>query len=201
MNKLVKVLHCVVNMNRGGAETFIMNLYRNIDRSKIQFDFLTSIEGVYEEEIKQLGGKVYRIPYITQVGPFAYAKSLHNFFLAHPEYQIVHSHMDKMSGIVLREAKRANVKVRIAHSHSTKNEGNILEKMIKMYYGTYINSNSNVKFACSSDAAVFLYKKLSKNARIIKNGIDINKFIFSKNVRQKLETNLELIKILLLLGM
>ena len=64
----LRILHVVVNMNRGGAETLIMNLYRNIDRSKVQFDFLTCKEGVFDEEILNLGGKIHRIPYISDVG-------------------------------------------------------------------------------------------------------------------------------------
>ena len=107
MSEPLRILHCVVNMNRGGAETLIMNIYRNIDRSKVQFDFLTSAEGVFDNEIKQLGGKVYRHPYITKVGPFRYSKSIYSFFKEHPEYDIVHSHMDRMSGLIMREAKKS----------------------------------------------------------------------------------------------
>ena len=64
MGNPLRVLHVVVNMNRGGAETLLMNLYRNIDRSKIQFDFLTCKEGVFDNEIIEMGGKIHRIPYI-----------------------------------------------------------------------------------------------------------------------------------------
>src|SRR5690625_2530242 len=109
----IRVLHVVVNMNRGGAETLIMNLYRNIDRSKVQFDFLTSKAGVFDEEILAMGGKIYRIPYVTEGGPIAYRRRLRDFFESHSFYPIVHSHLDKMSGFVLKEAKRKNIKIRI----------------------------------------------------------------------------------------
>ena len=76
----LRILHVVVNMNRGGAETLIMNLYRNIDRSKVQFDFLTCKEGVFDNEIVNMGGKIHRIPYISDVGHFRYVRELDNFF-------------------------------------------------------------------------------------------------------------------------
>ena len=81
MDSPIRVLHVVVNMNRGGAETLIMNLYRNIDHSLIQFDFLTCKSGVFDEEIEAMGGKVHRIPYITDGGPFKFNKSLEMFFM------------------------------------------------------------------------------------------------------------------------
>ena len=118
----LRVLHVVVNMNRGGAETLIMNLYRNIDRSKIQFDFLTCKEGVFDSEIEALGGKIHRIPYITDTGHFKYIKELNNFFSINQHYKIVHSHMDKMSGFVLRSAKKKGIPIRISHSHNTSSE-------------------------------------------------------------------------------
>ena len=80
MDYPIRVLHVVVNMNRGGAETLLMNLYRNIDRSKVQFDFLTCKPGVFDEEIQELGGKIHRIPYISDVGHFRYRKELNKFF-------------------------------------------------------------------------------------------------------------------------
>ena len=72
----IRVLHVVVNMHRGGAETLIMNIYRNINRSKVQFDFLVhKNEGVFEQEIVELGGKIHRIPYVIDCGHFGYMRA------------------------------------------------------------------------------------------------------------------------------
>lgn len=109
MGNPLRILHAVVNMNRGGAETLIMNLYRNVDRSKVQFDFLTCKEGIFDDEILKMGGKVYRIPYLTDVGHFQYIKALDKFFFNNPHYKIVHSHMDKMSGFIVRAAQKSGV--------------------------------------------------------------------------------------------
>lgn len=187
----IRILHCVVNMNRGGAETFLMNLYRNMDRDKVQFDFLTSNEGVFDEEIRNMGGQVYRIPYLTQIGISQYAKALRQFFRQHKEFQIVHSHMDKMSGMVLREAKKEGIAIRIAHSHSTRSEGTLLKRILKEYYGLYINSTANRYFACGNSAADFLFSK-EKDVRIINNGIEVNNFKFSASVRDEVRKELKI---------
>ncbi|WBW98948.1 glycosyltransferase family 1 protein [Oceanirhabdus sp. W0125-5] len=185
MDKPIRVLHVVVNMNRGGAETLIMNLYRNIDRTKVQFDFLVhkDVKGAFEDEIISLGGKIHRIPYITDVGHFGYKKALYKFFKNHSDYKIVHAHMDSMSGLVLQAAKKAEIPSRISHSHNTRNEGNSLARLYKSYISNRIIKNSNQLFACSDVAAKWLFKNHSNRAKVIKNGIDIEKFLFNGNIR------------------
>lgn len=184
MQKPLRVLHVVVNMNRGGAETLIMNLYRHLDRSKVQFDFLTSKEGVFDEEIRALGGVVYRLPYITDVGHFGYAKLLDRFFQENYEYKIIHSHMDKMSGLILRSAKKANIPVRIAHSHNTRSEGGFLARLYKWHVGQLIKSNSTDLFACSKAAAEWLFGSSFDKVSIINNGVDLEKFSFDLGIRK-----------------
>jgi len=157
MGTETRVLHAVVNMNRGGAETLIMNLYRRIDRKRLQFDFLTCREGVYDDEIRALGGVVHRVPWVTEAGPLGYARALDRFFAEHGHYRIVHAHMDRMSGWVLRAARRAGIPVRIAHSHNTKSEGNALIRLYKWASGRLIEANATDRFACSEAAAAWLF--------------------------------------------
>lgn len=183
MNKPIRVLHVVVNMNRGGAETLIMNLFRNIDRSKVQFDFLTCREGVFDREIKELGGTIHRIPYINEVGHFSYIKSLNHFFSKHNDYTIVHSHLNKMSGLVVRAAKKVGIPYCISHSHNTGGEGGILAKGYKWYSGLFIPSNSDYTFACSQAAAKWLFGKKSNEATLLNNGIEPEMFVYSPEVR------------------
>lgn len=185
MSKPIRILHCVVNMNRGGAETLIMNIYRNVDRNRIQFDFLTSREGVFDNEIKEMGGRVYRIPYITEIGPFKYARLLRAFFKENHEYKILHCHMDRTSGVVLREAAKTGIPVRIAHSHSTKSEGNITNRLVKAYYAKYIGKCATHKFACSEVAARFLFKN-SNNIILLKNGIQTEKYRYNQDKRTEI---------------
>ncbi len=176
--KTIRILHCVAGVGRGGYEALIMNVYRHIDTDKVQFDFLYSFDGVYKEEIEKLGGKLYKIPFITQCGPFAYANNLDKFFKEHPEYKIVHSHMDKFSGIVMKCAKKHNVPVRIAHSHNTANEGNFIYHIVKDYYGKMVNPNCTHRFACSDEAAKWMFKDKADSALIVKNGVDLSRFAF-----------------------
>ncbi|MGE6552403.1 glycosyltransferase family 1 protein [Bacillus mycoides] len=200
MGTPLRVLHVVVNMNRGGAETLIMNLYRNIDRSKVQFDFLTCKEGVFDEEIVKLGGKVHRIPYVTDVGHRGYIKALNTFFSSHPQYKIVHSHMDKMSGLVLRSAKKARVPVRIAHSHNTSSEGGATAKIYKWYAGKSIGTCATHLLACSNAAARWLFADKADTARILKNGIDCDRFLFIPEMRKHVREELQLEQDALVIG-
>ncbi|WP_417898963.1 glycosyltransferase family 1 protein [Bacillus haimaensis] len=192
MGSPIRVLHAVINMNRGGAETLLMNLYRNIDHTKIQFDFLTCKEGSFDQEIKNLGGMVHRIPYVTDVGHKGYIRELNNFFKANKQYKILHSHMDKMSGIVLRVARENNVPTRIAHSHSTSSEGNSLAKLYKWYVGKDILSCATHFMACSEKAAKWLFKANDKNTMILRNGIEPETFKFSPLLRNQVREELQL---------
>ncbi|PGL70321.1 glycosyltransferase family 1 protein [Bacillus sp. AFS055030] len=194
MGNPLRVLHSVVNMNRGGAETLIMNLYRNIDRSKVQFDFLTCKEGVFDAEIVAMGGKIHRIPYVTDVGHLGYIRKLDKFFRLNPNYKIVHSHMDKMSGLVLRAAKKANIPVRIAHSHNTKSEGGFASQLYKWYAGKQITPNATHLFACSEAASKWLFSKRTNESLLLKNGIESDKFLFSLQSREKIREELNIAK-------
>ncbi|MGP4074887.1 glycosyltransferase family 1 protein [Halobacillus sp. K22] len=200
MGSPLRVLHVVVNMNRGGAETLIMNLYRNIDRSKVQFDFLTCKKGVFDEEIKGLGGRIHRIPYVTDIGHKGYITSLQKFFQENQNYRIVHSHMDKMSGFVLKAAKHAKIPVRIAHSHNTNSEGGTGAKLYKWYAGKQISDNANEFYACSKAAAYWLFKKEANSTKILKNGIEQKKFTFTTSIREKVRSSLRIEKNTLLIG-
>lgn len=187
---IVRVLQVIRAMNFGGAETFIMNVYRNIDRSKVQFDFLVSGEGKYDEEIRKMGGKIYKIPYITEVGQNKYVKELKQFFMTHPEYKIVHSHIDQVSGIIVQTANKCKIPTIISHSHNTKNSNGFIGKIYKKYLQCKINKNANIKIACGYDAAKWLYKKEADKAIIINNGIDVDKFEFSEESREKIRNQL-----------
>ena len=131
-SKPIRVLQIVSYMQRGGLETLLMNYYRNIDRNKIQFDFLVhrSFTAAYDNEIESLGGKIYRMP---RLNPFSlkYHKALDNFFKMHKEYKVVHCHLDCMSGIPLKHAEKNGVPVRIAHAHNS-NQARDYKYLLKM---------------------------------------------------------------------
>src|SRR5699024_5538489 len=104
------------------------------------------------EEIKKLGGKIYVMKYITEIGQIKYKKNLKKFFNEH-NYNIIHSHIDQVSGIILEAANECNIKCRIAHSHNTKNANSFIGKIYKAYLQSKINKNATQYFACGEKAA------------------------------------------------
>ena len=189
---LVRVLNVVPNMKAAGVETFIMNVYRNIDRTKVQFDFLVHSEKkeFYDDEIEKLGGKIYRLTYKDDKNFFKYIKDLNDFFSEHKEYEIVHGHMQSMMPVYLKIAKNHNVKIRIGHSHN-----NSYEKSMKGILLHILSRSSkkyaNIKFACSVDSGKYLFGKKTK-VEIINNGIEIDKFKFEESKRKQIREELKL---------
>jgi glycosyltransferase involved in cell wall biosynthesis len=115
-----RVLHVFGGMDRGGAETMAMNLYRQIDRSRMQFDFAVQTDRAchYDAEIESLGGRILRLPVPAQSGWRAYAEAFHRTVGARGPFDAVHSHVHHFSGFVLHLSRRRGIPVRISHSHS-----------------------------------------------------------------------------------
>lgn len=194
MNKPIRILQIVGGMDMGGIENFIMNVYRNVDRAKVQFDFFihNDKDAIFENEIKELGGKIFKIPHITKSGHLKYIKNVRKFFKEHKEYQIIHSHYNEMSGFILKIANEEGVKIKIAHSHSAYPKYNsLLEKLYKCYSISLINKNSDFKFACSKIAGEWLYGK-KEEFNVINNGIDSRKYIYNENIRKNKRDELKI---------
>lgn len=192
MGEPIRVLQVVTHMNRGGLETMLMNYYRNIDRSKIQFDFLThrpeNEKKDYDDEIRSLGGRIYHMPVLNPFSP-GYMKSLDKFFKEHKEYKIVHSHLDCLSAYPLKAAKKNGVPVRIAHSHNTSQEKN-LKYLIKDYAKKQIPKYATHLFACGQEAGKWMFGK--HKFQIMNNAIDAKKFIYNEEVRREKRKELDL---------
>lgn len=198
MSKPIRVLHITEMLQAGGIESFIMNVYRNIDRSKVQFDFLLTRdeEEFYDEEVKTLGGRKITINVDKKknvfVRVFLESKQLYKI-LKNSDYNIVHVH----SGTPLRvlylvAAKLANVKTRIYHSHSAEVKGPHsmlkIKKQIFKCLKTLFKFVGTDFFACSEAAAEWMYpQNLLKNnqVKVIYNGIELDKFKFNPEVRSQ----------------
>ena len=152
----IRVLQIVTTMNRGGLETMLMNYYRHVDRSKVQFDFLVHRpeEGDYEKEIRSLGGRIYRVPALNPFSP-AYFKALNSFFSKH-QYDIVHCHLDCMSAVPLSVAKKHGVKHRFAHAHSISQDKDY-KYFIKLIFKRFIPFFANELFACGNEAGNWMF--------------------------------------------
>lgn len=172
MNNPKRVLHVVGKMDRAGAETMLMNLYRHIDRTQIQFDFVTfTIEtGDYDAEIKELGGRI--IPVLAN-NPIKRMLKLQKFLKTHSEYEIVHAHMLLGNAFHLLAAKNAGVKHRISHSHNTSNGQPRPIKKIYEKWALITNRRiATYKIACGHLAAEYLFGT-TKDVLLLPNAVDI----------------------------
>ena len=166
-----------------GIASVVMNYYRQIDRSKVQFDFIVSSQekGAYEDEVLALGGKIYRLPSRNR-HPFKYVKALKLLFKENPEYKIFHVHGNSASiRMDLKAARKANIPFRIGHSHNT----SCFIKWQHYFNKPFLNKHCTHFFACSSDAGKWMFgEKL--NVKLVKNAIDLNKFKFDPNSRTEI---------------
>lgn len=193
----LRILHVIGIMSRGGAETLLMNLYRNINREQIQFDFAvhSSQTGTYDDEIRLMGGKIIYFPHYNGRNHFIYKKKWELFLQNHPEYLIIHGHLRSTAAIYLNIAKQYG-RITIAHSHSTSSRGNYLNKLVKCFMQFPIRHIADYFFACSNLAGIWLFgQKVCAGSRfyILNNAIDSEKFIFSEEIRNKVrkEFNIE----------
>lgn len=201
MDKPIRVLHVIGIMNRGGAETMIMNLYRNIDRNKVQFDFVenNSEPAAFDEEILSLGGKIYRCPHYNGKNHFAYVKWWNTFFQKHPgEYPVVHGHLGSTAAIYLSVAKKHGAYT-IAHSHSAGN-GSAMYRMFA-YPTRYI---ADKFFACSKDAGISRYGKTVGNdsvrCQVLNNAIDARRFSLNQETRKQVRSELHIAENAIVIG-
>ncbi|MBE5848003.1 MAG: glycosyltransferase family 1 protein [Lachnospiraceae bacterium] len=181
MSEPVRILQVLGRLDRGGAETMIMNLYRRMDRDRIQFDFVIHTEDVceYSEEVLSLGGRIYSMRPFRGAGVIGYRRQWRTFFAKHPEIAIVHGHMRSTASIYLAEAKRAGVRT-IAHSHNT-SSGKGIHAFVKNMLQRSIADHADRLLACSLGSGEWLYgpeKCVEPRFAVLPNGIDCTRFTF-----------------------
>lgn len=188
MSKPIRVLQVVTHMNRGGLETMLMNYYRHIDRTQVQFDFLVhrQARAAYDDEIESLGGVIYRLPRLVPWSR-SYLNALDAFFETHPEYQIVHVHQDCLSSVILKAAQKHGVQVRIAHSHNSKQDRN-LKYPIKLWYRQFIPKYSTTLFSCGNKAGKWMFGK--HTFQLLNNAINTAEYSFDNSRRKQIRTSL-----------
>lgn len=188
---MIRILQVVNDMHRAGLETMLMNYYRNIDRTKIQFDFLTHRpnKSDYDDEIIAMGGRVYYAPRLYPQNYPTYFKWMRQFFYEHPEYKIIHSHIDSMSYLPLLAAKKVGIPIRIAHSHNTSIDKDF-KYILKQIFRFNITTVSNLYCACGQNAGKFLFK--NHKFTVIPNAIEASHFLFSQNIRNRKREELNL---------
>ncbi|MFB9861020.1 glycosyltransferase family 1 protein [Salinicoccus siamensis] len=184
-----RILHVFGGLDSGGAESRIMDIYREIDRTKIQFDFLvhTNKKGFFEDEINDMGGRIYRVPRFDITTIYSYFKAINNFFKKHSSYKVVHGHILSTAFIYQRYAKKYDIPVRIAHSRCGSrtefNFKNATKELFKRFSRFYVTH----KFAVSKiagDSAFGSNKVRSGAVEILPNAIKTEKYKYDQEIRE-----------------
>lgn len=186
MNKPLRVLQVLTSMNRGGAETMVMNCYRAVDKSKVQFDFLVHREskGDFDDEIESMGGVIYRAIPIRPWSYKNYFRWLDDFFKNHAhEYIAIHSHIQENSYFALTFAQKYGIKNRINTSHAAFDHS--YKDVFRKYAKWYGRFTSFRKLACGKDAGKSLYGD-NVQFEVLHNFLDIRKYTFNEEKRKRI---------------
>lgn len=192
-NEPIRIAQIMGKMNSGGVESVVMNYYRNIDKNKVQFDFIVDEDSknIPKEEIENMGGKIILVPPYKNI--LSYMNILKNI-LRKGNYKIVHSHLNTLSVFPLYAAKMANVSVRIAHSHSTSNKKEWKKNILKNILKPFSKVNATHYFCCSELAGRWLFGDKTYDddkVKLINNAIDIDKFIYNEEIRDKIRKEIK----------
>jgi len=194
MHKPLRILHFAGTLLYGGVGSVVMNLYRNINREIIQFDFCVprTEKGPLDDEIQSLGGRIITIPRIQSVGLYRYIKIVASVIKANGPYHGIHIHSVHMGALTIFASKIAKVDNIYYHVHSTQDAAlkhfplhSIAEYILKKY----IQNSGSTRLACGQSAGEFVYQKSPFN--VINNAIDLQRFFPYKsedclNIRQSL---------------
>ena len=178
----IRVLHVVHRLDRGGVETWLVHLLRQIDRSRFAFDFLvhSAEPGAYDDEVRALGASIY--PCLSPSRPISYARTFRRILRKHGPYDAVHSHVQMFGGAALRLAATEDVPIRIAHSHAlpglTPSEGWKRKVYLKLMR-RWIDRCATVRLAVSRDSGAGMFTpdwESGSNSEVVHCGIDLAPF-------------------------
>ena len=184
----VRVLQVVPAMNAGGMENFIMNVYRAIDRQRVQFDFLYHFDMpcFFDEEITALGGQITKLTVRQDLNLPRYLHQLNQFFSDHPEYKVVHGHYSGFGMFYNHVARRHGVPVRAGHSHNTSSERSLIG-LLDASMSWFFNFELTDRFACGQDAGKALFR--GKPFVFLPNGVDAAAFAFDPARRETMRAS------------
>lgn len=189
----IRILMVLGNTRRGGTQAFIMNLLRNIDRDRFQIDFAVNLDfdGGWGPEMRALGSEIFIMPVFKIYNWFSFARAWSVFFDNH-KYDIVHGHTTNSAGIYLKIARKKGCKT-IAHVHSSGFRGNYVERLSKRFFCKLTKKQADYWFACSEKAAQLVYGAHFTEYPYyyeMPNAIDVSRYLFSKEVREKIRKEL-----------
>ena len=187
--KQQRVLIFGMTDNPGGAESYVMSIYRSIDREKISFGFLCNTDVIaYEEEFREYGGKVYYIP-MRRKHPLRFCRELDRFMKEHAhEYDAIWVNVSSLANIdYLVYAQRSGIQRRIIHSHNVRNTDSALRGILHRINKEHIAEYATDFWACSEAAADWFYQGAARNkAVILPNSVDPERFLFDQAGRDRI---------------
>lgn len=192
----IRVLHVLGGTSLGGAESRIMDIFRNIDRNKVQFDFMvhTRQEEYFNEEIRRLGGRIYHVPKFRGTNILTYRKAWKDFFREHNEFRAVHGHMTSTASIYLPIAGKSGVPITIAHARSAGTDPG-LKGVVTRLLRHSLYRKTDYCFACSAIAGESVFGKKQMDAgrvSIVPNAIEVDKYRYDESVREEMRMKLSL---------
>ncbi len=188
----IKILQIFTVLNKGGAETNLMNYYRNMDRSQFQIDFLVHREtGFFEEELIKSGSKIFRLPAILPWKLKEYKKAVKAFFEEHNDYDIIHGQCSELGVFIYEEAKRRGISVIIAHAHNNRMDRD--KKLVfRLMWKKRMRKSINAYFTCGKEAAENLFgRNLARYSYQMNNAIEVEDFQFNQEVRERKRKELQ----------
>lgn len=199
--KKTKVLHIFSSLDRGGAETMVMNLYRNINNEQFHFDFVVndSIEKyAYEDEINKIGGSIYHIPKYKFYNHFKF-KKIWKEILDKSQPDIIHAHSLFPAWIYMKAAKKCGIKI-ISHIHNQKGLYNSFKEQLFTYNKIKFYKYVDTPLSCSVEASKYAYGKNEDKAIIFNNSLEVNDFVFNQLNRTIIRTEFNISDETILLG-
>lgn len=195
--KPIKVLHYIPGFDLGGIESRLLDWYKNIDRSKIQFDvlILTDLDNELVRKIELLGGNVYKINSFSPKTVITFRRDVKNFFKKNHDYSVIHCHSLTTGYFILKEAKKYGISSRIIHSRTTSFNNDEKHPFVKNLMKNKTPLFATDYFACSIEAGEWAFSnKLlrSRKFEVINNGIEAQKFVFNLEKRKELRKSLKL---------
>lgn len=193
----MRILHVLSGLHTGGVQSVVMNYYRQLDRTMIQFDFIVmdSEPGNLEAEALSYGARIYRTPSLFK-DKTAFRCEFQKILNSHPEYQIVHVHLNFYNYYVLQIAKECGIKRRISHSHSARPGNSIIVKVGRIIFRFLITIVATDYWACSIQSGKWLYGSKGINSqrfRVVYNAIDIQKYASALTQRDSIREELGLL--------
>ena len=186
MSVPIRILHVFAELDSGGVSNFVMNIYREIDRSQIQFDFAVTdgLRSLYDSEVIEKGGRIFYFD-----NPKDLTGILRRVLRENGSFHAVHSHLFFYSGLILAEAKKAGVPIRIAHAHNAHTGESRSVPRIAYERGMQmlIRTNATHMLGCSEKACRYVFgDKIMKDNRamVMPDGIDCGRFAFDIETRR-----------------